>query len=123
MQRTHQPPHSISYYYPLQIDTTGLGKRYQRNWIFRGLTRTFVPGTATALLGPNGAGKSTLLNPLAGQLLPTEGRLTYALAGREIAWVADPIDAMSLHIQGSGRLDLTDRNGARSTVGHNAKVG
>lgn len=39
-----------------------------------------------------------------------------ALAGREIAWVADPIDAISLHIQGSGRLDITDRSGARSMV-------
>ena len=39
-----------------------------------------------------------------------------ALKGREIAYLADPIDAMSLHIQGSGRLDVLDRNGGRSTV-------
>lgn len=39
-----------------------------------------------------------------------------ALKGREIAYLSDPIDAMSLHIQGSGRLDLTDRNGGQSTV-------
>ncbi len=39
-----------------------------------------------------------------------------ALKGREIAYLADPIDAMSLHIQGSGRLDMTDRNGGQSTV-------
>ncbi len=39
-----------------------------------------------------------------------------ALKGREIAYLADPIDAMSLHIQGSGRLDVTDSNGAHSTV-------
>jgi ABC-type multidrug transport system ATPase subunit len=69
----------------LQITATGLGKRFQRDWIFRGLTRTFQPGSATAVLGPNGAGKSTLLNTISGQLLPTAGELTYALAGRAVA--------------------------------------
>ena len=69
----------------LTIEATGLGKRYQRTWIFRGLTRSFRPGTATALLGPNGAGKSTLLNTLAGQLLPTEGHLAYLLNGQALA--------------------------------------
>ncbi|WP_441338972.1 murein transglycosylase A [Polaromonas sp. AET17H-212] len=39
-----------------------------------------------------------------------------ALRGREIAWLADPIDAMSLHIQGSGRLAITDAGGAQRTV-------
>jgi len=69
----------------MNIDATGLGKRFQRDWIFRGLTRAFRPGSATAVLGPNGAGKSTLLNTLSGQLLPTEGELTYSLAGRPVA--------------------------------------
>ena len=69
----------------MEINATGLGKRYQRDWIFRGLTRQFAAGSATAVLGPNGAGKSTLLNTVSGQLLPTEGRLTYTLAGREVA--------------------------------------
>ena len=67
------------------IDASGLGKRYRRDWIFRGLTRTFRPGSATAVLGPNGAGKSTLLNTFSGQLLPTEGSLAYALNGRALA--------------------------------------
>jgi membrane-bound lytic murein transglycosylase A len=34
-----------------------------------------------------------------------------ALHGREIAWLADPIDAMVLHIQGSGRLRITEADG------------
>ncbi len=66
----------------INVEAAGLGKRFRRDWIFRGLSRTFRPGSATALLGPNGAGKSTLLNTIAGQLLPTEGALTYTLAGR-----------------------------------------
>ena len=69
----------------MQIDATGLGKRFQRDWIYRGLTRTFRPGSATAVLGPNGAGKSTLLNTVSGQLLPTEGTLAYHLGGRAVA--------------------------------------
>jgi membrane-bound lytic murein transglycosylase A len=39
-----------------------------------------------------------------------------ALAGREIAWVADPIDALVLHIQGSGRLNISEADGAQRTV-------
>ena len=74
----------------MTISADGLGKRFQRDWIFRGLTHTFRPGSATAVLGPNGAGKSTLLNTISGQLLPTEGALTYALAGRAIAVEAVP---------------------------------
>lgn len=39
-----------------------------------------------------------------------------ALRGREIAWLADPVDAMSLHIQGSGRLTINEADGAQRTV-------
>lgn len=39
-----------------------------------------------------------------------------ALKGREIAWVADPIDALSLQIQGSGRLSISEPDGAQRTV-------
>ncbi|MES2414274.1 MAG: MltA domain-containing protein [Pseudomonadota bacterium] len=36
-----------------------------------------------------------------------------ALKGREIAWLADPVDAMSLHIQGSGRLSMVEADGTQ----------
>ncbi len=75
------------------ITATGLGKRFQRDWIFRGLTRTFRPGSATAVLGPNGAGKSTLLNTISGQLLPTEGTLSYTLGGRPL-----PVEDVPRHL-------------------------
>lgn len=39
-----------------------------------------------------------------------------ALQGRAIAWLADPIDAMLLHIQGSGRLRLQSPGGPLQTV-------
>lgn len=69
----------------MQIDTSGLSKRFLREWIFRNLTHTFRPGSATAILGPNGSGKSTLLNTLSGQLLPSEGTLAYQHQGRAVA--------------------------------------
>ncbi|MBG8553587.1 ABC transporter ATP-binding protein [Hymenobacter guriensis] len=69
----------------MQIEAHGLGKRFVREWIFRGLTHTFRPGTATAILGPNGAGKSTLLNTLSGQLLASEGTLAYSRDGQKVA--------------------------------------
>ncbi|TGE20065.1 ABC transporter ATP-binding protein [Hymenobacter elongatus] len=69
----------------MRIEATKLGKRFHREWIFRGLNHTFHPGTATAVLGPNGSGKSTLLNTLSGQILPTEGSLVYSFQGQPVA--------------------------------------
>ncbi len=39
-----------------------------------------------------------------------------ALQGRVIAWLNDPIDAMSLQIQGSGRLLMTESDGVQRWV-------
>ena len=39
-----------------------------------------------------------------------------ALTGREIAWLADPIDALVLHIQGSGRLNISEPDGSQRIV-------
>ena len=36
-----------------------------------------------------------------------------ALAGREIVWLADPVDALVLQIQGSGRLRVTEPDGTQ----------
>ncbi len=49
-----------------------------------------------------------------------------ALRGREIAYVADPLDALLLQIQGSGRLRLLDAQGRAQVVrlayaGHNSQ--
>ena len=40
----------------------------------------------------------------------------FALKGKEIAFIADPIDAMVLHIQGSGRLWVTQGDGSRKQI-------
>jgi len=38
------------------------------------------------------------------------------LAGQELAWLADPVDALILQIQGSGRLRVTEADGSQRTV-------
>lgn len=49
-----------------------------------------------------------------------------ALQGKAIAWLADPVDALLLQIQGSGRLNLNDADGRMRQVrvafaGHNGQ--
>jgi membrane-bound lytic murein transglycosylase A len=39
-----------------------------------------------------------------------------ALAGREILWLADPVDALVLQIQGSGRVRVTEADGSQRQV-------
>ena len=39
-----------------------------------------------------------------------------ALRGREVAWLADPIDALVLHIQGSGRVRIANPDGTTRIV-------
>ena len=50
------------------------------------------------------------------QEIETSPEARAALRGREIAWLADPVEAMSLHIQGSGRLSLTEADGSQRMV-------
>jgi len=50
------------------------------------------------------------------QELETLPEAQAALQGREIAWLEDPIDALLLHIQGSGRLRLIEADGLQRTV-------
>ncbi|MFC5269637.1 ABC transporter ATP-binding protein [Adhaeribacter terreus] len=63
----------------MQVKLSGLGKRYNFEWIFRNLTYEFTAGNTYAILGHNGSGKSTLLNTISGFLLPSEGQLTFSL--------------------------------------------
>lgn len=39
-----------------------------------------------------------------------------ALQGKEIAWLSDPIEALVLHIQGSGRLRVTEADGSQRLI-------
>ncbi len=54
-----------------------VGRRFNREWIFRNITLDIQPGTKLAILGGNGSGKSTLLQVIAGSLYPTEGKVFF----------------------------------------------
>lgn len=69
---------------PVKIVLSGLGKRFNREWIFRDMSETFHPGQIYAVTGPNGAGKSTLLSVLWGQTPPSEGTIRYESEKRNI---------------------------------------
>jgi ABC-type multidrug transport system ATPase subunit len=69
----------------MQIQLEQTGKKYNREWIFRGLSLTFIAGKKYAITGPNGSGKSTLLQTIAGSTALSEGRILYSVAGSELA--------------------------------------
>jgi membrane-bound lytic murein transglycosylase A len=50
------------------------------------------------------------------QQIDSDATAQAALKGREIAWLADPIDALILQIQGSGRLNITEPDGSQRQV-------
>jgi ABC-type multidrug transport system ATPase subunit len=61
----------------MQITLQNIGRRFNRDWIFRGIDYTFTGGQSYAILGSNGSGKSTLLAVLNGSLTPSAGVLSY----------------------------------------------
>jgi ABC-type multidrug transport system ATPase subunit len=61
----------------MTISLSDLGKRFNRDWIFRRLTYEFSAGNSYALIGPNGSGKSTLLQVIGGALFFNEGTIRY----------------------------------------------
>ncbi len=60
-----------------RITLQNIGRRFNRDWIFRGVDHTFISGNIYAILGPNGSGKSTLLQVLNGSLSPSAGKIEY----------------------------------------------
>lgn len=86
------------------IDVQGLGKRFNREWIFKSLSTSFSSGSPIVITGPNGSGKSTLLQVLWGQVPPTAGALLYKHGLQEI-----PIEISFKHISvAAPYMDLVD---------------
>ena len=69
----------------MRIACQDMGKRYNREWIFRNFTYTFESDNAYVITGGNGSGKSTLLQALSGFLTISKGAITYAQGTDEIA--------------------------------------
>ena len=68
----------------MKISLTDAGKRFNRDWIFRHFTYTFVAGQSYAITGPNGSGKSTLLQVLSGAMYINEGKIEYRTGNKEL---------------------------------------
>ena len=87
----------------------------------QGLLTGYYEPTLVARRAPGGAFQYALHRAPAGlrpgqpwfsrQEMATHPQAQAALRGQEIAWLADPIDLMLLHIQGSGRLQIQDDAG------------
>lgn len=69
----------------MNITLQNIGRRFNQDWIFRNIDYTFSTSKKYAILGPNGSGKSTLLKVIAGQLTPSEGKISYSVQQKPIA--------------------------------------
>ena len=88
----------------MRVSLENIGKKFGREWIFRGVTHVFEPGKQTVILGANGSGKSTLLQVISGSLMQGEGKTFYEWNGGNVEQ-----DAVYRHISyASPYLDLMD---------------
>ena len=59
----------------MTIELKNIGKKFNKDWLFKNLNYTFNENNFYAITGLNGSGKSTLLQIIAGFILPTEGKI------------------------------------------------
>jgi len=93
----------------MNIKLTNVGKRYNREWVFRNLSFGFNVSKHYAITVPNGSGKSTLLQLIAGAAIHNEGEIAYQHLGKiikpeqtfkQISFAApylDLVEEMTLH--------------------------
>jgi len=77
----------------MTISLSDAGKRFNRDWIFRHLSFQFESGNSYAITGSNGSGKSTLLQVLSGSMMVNEGKIDFALNGRNC-----PVENVYRHV-------------------------
>ncbi len=65
----------------IEIGLKNLGKRFNRDWIFRNWSGKLTSQSAYVVLGGNGSGKSTALRVLLGYAAHSEGEIEYTLDG------------------------------------------
>ena len=73
----------------LKIQLDNVGKRFNKEWVFRKINLEFSSDNNYVVLGRNGSGKSTFLQTLAGRYEPSDGTVKYTIDEQEI--VADEI--------------------------------
>ena len=67
----------------MKITLEGLGKHYNKHWLFRNLNYDFEAGKSYAIRGPNGSGKSTFLKLISGYITPSEGQINWHINGKK----------------------------------------
>lgn len=77
----------------MEIVLENLGRRFNRDWIFRNINYTFSSPQRYAILGINGSGKSTLLQILNGSLSPSAGNISFFYQQKKV-----DIEAVYQHI-------------------------
>ena len=101
----------------MQITLNNVGKRFNREWIFRHCSYQFQPGRSYAITGSNGSGKSTLLQVISGSLTHNEGTI-------EITNGQQPVAAEQLytHISiAAPYLELIEEMTAKEMLEFNAQ--
>lgn len=68
----------------MEVELIDIGKKFERHFVFRGVTHSFKTGDKTAILGGNGSGKSTLLKIISGSMTSTEGELKIHHNGKAV---------------------------------------
>jgi ABC-type multidrug transport system ATPase subunit len=68
----------------MQISLNNVGKRFNREWIFRHFSYQFSDTKKYAVTGSNGSGKSTLLQVIAGSLSHNEGQIDFSLQQKKL---------------------------------------
>jgi len=68
----------------MTIRLSNAGKRFNRDWVFKGVTYSFSAGETYAITGANGSGKSTLLQVLAGSLGVSKGEIAWDLGKKVV---------------------------------------
>ena len=61
----------------MNITLKNVGRRFNKEWIFKHIDFNFTSDNKYAILGANGSGKSTLLSILLGNLTTSEGEISY----------------------------------------------
>ena len=61
----------------MNITLKNVGRRFNKEWIFKNIDFSFTDANKYAVLGPIGSGKSTLLSIVLGNLSTSEGEIAY----------------------------------------------
>lgn len=69
----------------VSITLDNVGKQYNSDWIFSGISCELSPENPTVIIGSNGSGKSTLLQVILSSGTPTIGEVKYVKDGTAIA--------------------------------------